>query len=279
MNHNPFKEHLEGIEIITNPWAQQPPWEEQNRYLQSDKNLEICKPFRLECERLSKVAAEYADQLQTWKDTLRQEVEYEEHSTKGEVLHRGFYCPSPIQDIVIGNSNRGRLLQRMTKRSKPTFKYGFNSKGEIILVDHINYEGISPSVEVILREGEKELGITFQIWKGMQQIIRVSECIYRDNRIVAYTDGHGDSFDPKRYVSNIRREEYTYANEGLDVVHMYEFNNYKATAPLLNHREYRFKHHDEGYLSCYAVIYHPKMTRSEPYWEGHVYDALIKRKV
>lgn len=34
-----------------------------------------------------------------------------EYGRGGEFFHRGYYCPSPILDIIVGNANRGKLIK------------------------------------------------------------------------------------------------------------------------------------------------------------------------
>lgn len=47
-----------------------------------------------------------------------------QYTIGGETLHRGYYCPSLIKDIVIGNCNRGRLVRNTKKAKKITYEYG-----------------------------------------------------------------------------------------------------------------------------------------------------------
>jgi len=277
MNNHSFEKLFEEFEIITNPWAKRQSWEEQKRYLRSNKNLEICKPYILECERLANVVKEYVPLLQTLKDKLNQEIATEEYSTGGEVLHRGFYCPSPIIDIVIGNSKRGRILQRMTQESKPTYKYGFNADGELILVTNIIYDINAIGTEIIIPNDNKEIGISFQDCCGERKIGRISECIYHDDQLVTYIEGAYCSFEDR--VFSLKKEEYLYPDKSLETAFMYFFTNDKVR-PILTHQEYRFKHDNEGYLLCYVSIDHPgSSSREEPFWNGQVYDVRIKRKV
>ena len=59
---------------------------------------------------------------------------YREYSKGGEGTHRGYYCPSPVIDLVIGNVSRGRLLKR-----RPAVNYDYiyylNEARQIIMVD------------------------------------------------------------------------------------------------------------------------------------------------
>ncbi len=39
----------------------------------------------------------------------------------GELMHRGYYCPSLIEDVVVGNTKRGRISKRTTSKAKEPF--------------------------------------------------------------------------------------------------------------------------------------------------------------
>jgi len=277
MDNHYFEKLFAGVTKIENPWVNRPSYEEQMKFLRSKENLEICRSFIAECQRLANAAKKYENQFQTLKDQLSKEIVLEKYSTGGEGLYRGYYCPSPIMDIVMRNCNRGRLLSRITKRSKPTFKYGFNVDGNLILATNFRYDIDAIGTEIILRDGKKETGISFQEWDGERRLEQLSESIYRDNRIISFINCFYLDYDNS--VSIYNREEYTYSNEGLGTAHMYRFSNHKGTFPILNHEEYRFKHDNDGYLSQFTVIEYPGSSmRTEPYWNGCVYDIRLKRK-
>ena len=285
MNNNFFEELFEECEYVASPMMQQETWEEQKKNLRSDKNLQICKSHQLESERLTNLLKQYESLLQTLKNELEPKVVAEEYAAGGEVLHRGFYCPSPIVDIVIGGANRGRLLNRMTQKSKPTYKYKFDAKAELLLVEALRYDIDAVATEVIVRGNGKEYGITWQNSKGECQPERISECTFHDGRMDTYIDGVYCAYEER--LLSFRKEEYFYSDMGLHIAHMYHFlqgsrhflEDFEEIGPSLIHQEYRFKHDDEGYLSEYAVICHPGSSiRTKPVWDGQVYSIKIKRK-
>ena len=245
------------------------------RYQRSDENRARCEPYAAECQRLAELAAAYGDQCRFLQDKLEKEVVREEHAIGGEVMHRGYYCPSPVQDIVIGNCNRGKLLKRMTVRSKPTYKYGFNADSELIIAYTISEVGIVP--EIIIRQDQTEIGIKFLENFGIQEI---SESIYRNGKIVSYIHAPYQPCLNSSYGSDVTqfiREDYTYSAKGLQTADFYDFLN--VNVPILTHWQYHFQHNDEGFLSSYTIAEYEKDTCKQPVWDGHVYDISIKRKV
>ena len=278
------EESFEKLLDIGNPSGENSrEYRKRMEFMRSKENLELCKPFIADCDRLAKIAMKYQDQCLTLKDQLSKEVTTEKYGIGGGMMYRGYYCPSPILDIVIGNINRGRLSKRIVEGKKDVFKYGFNVDNNLILVEFIpdvpKYVDVLDfiSTEVIIRDGETELGIVFKIWKGELRLEQLSESVYRNNRIVSFVYCCYSGFQNR--VDIYEKEEYVYSDEGLDFAHRYDFRNHE-TAPSLTHYEYRFKHDDEGYLSQYAVIEHPdSLRRKEPAWDGHMYDVKRKRKV
>ncbi len=128
-----------------------------------------------------------------------------EYSKGGEVLHRGYYCPSSIIDIVVGNLNRGRLLKY--NQSTPTFTFGFDAENRIVTVEN------EIGNEYIFYNGEKSIGICFY---EDSSIFRVSQCIYSNHRIKEYSV---IDYNPYvKQVSEYRREEYEYNDESLTVI-------------------------------------------------------------
>ena len=63
--------------------------------------------------------------------------------------------PSIIADIVVGGVKRGRLLRRVTTRSRPSFRYGFDADDRLI------YAESSFDREVIIRVGQTAVTLSF----------------------------------------------------------------------------------------------------------------------
>lgn len=239
------------------------------KYLRSEENKLSCQPYVHECQRLAEVANQYRDKCHLLYNELSSNVVKYEYSSGGEVLHRGYYCPSPILDIVVGNGNRGKLLKTLTAKSKPTYKYGFDSQNELVVVNVLHLD----ESEIIIRQGNTETGV----WFSKDFDINVlSESYYHNNQISSYIFCRYNSFE--NHVFDYRKEEYRYSAEGLEVADIFRFFNDKK-APILQHEQYHFQHDDEGYLSKYTVAEYDGEFVKDSMWQDHVYSARIKRKV
>ncbi|WP_169007344.1 hypothetical protein [Faecalispora jeddahensis] len=238
-------------------------------YLRSDENKNICKPFLLECQRFSDIARHYGGKSQALYEELISKVISEEYSTGGELLHRGYYCPSPILDIIVGNSSRGKILKRLTSKSKPTYRYRFDGNNNIIIINYIHLN----CDEIIIRKGELETGIAFSKDFGIHTL---SECNYCDSQITSYIYCLYDS--SKNSVVEYRKENYSYSEEGLEAVDIFKFLNSKSS-PILQHDQYHFQHDENGYLSKYTVINYEGEHVKPSAWDNHIFNITIQRKV
>ena len=179
-----------------------------------------------------------------------------EYARGGETIHRGYYCPSPVYDIIVGGASRGRLLKDMKHIKKnPDYTFGFNANNELIVIQNSFYR------EFIVRDQHTELSIIFSKYS----IEAITECRYVGNQIQSYIyclflEGKVDEY---------RKEEYSYGDEGLQFVDWYlfipmrihipkeitelVFDKGEEMSPIYSHEKYEFTHKD-GYLYQYKAI-------------------------
>lgn len=222
--------------------------------------------FILECKRLARIAEQYRGECNAIYERLQGEMVREEFAVGGEKIHRGFYCPSPIFDIVIGNANRGKLLKRLTARSKPTYKYSFDREGRLVIAECSSYK------EIIISRDGAEIGILFA---GSSHITAISECIYDGDKIQSYVFGLYD--EGEKCISEYNKEIYEYSENGLETVDWFRFTNYPGRQ-ILEHERYHFIHKD-GYLSQYTVVEYDGDVPKDSFYSNRVFDVRVKRLV
>lgn len=112
-------------------------------------------------------------------------IDTEKYNTvfsSGSNLYRGYFCPSPVEDIVIGKTKRGKLTKKLSKRGNSK-KYLFNENNELIAVLGYTDEKHN-STEAIINSGNIEHGVYY--FNDMLTIF--CECIYNENgQIIMYT--------------------------------------------------------------------------------------------
>ena len=97
-----------------------------------------CYSFLLEDSRellnmaLTVSKEEHEERMQKCKEL----VNTYQYAVGGELLHRGYYCPSPVKDIVMGNCNRGKMIKHPIKfEQKMMYEYGF-CDDQLLLIKH-----------------------------------------------------------------------------------------------------------------------------------------------
>ena len=242
-----------------------------SEYLKQQEKFNIIAKEKINIYKkdLTKIINEYKPDCKALYDDAVDKVIKSEFAVKGETLYRGYYCPSPILDIVVGNINRGKILKRVSVKSKPTYEYGFDDQGKLVLVKHLYNEEFdnigTESAEVILHRKNSIIGILINLDKGGEITIEaVSESIYDEqDRIESFSYGYiGEKGD----IYELSKEIYSYDNEGLKTseVYLYEGSGYSFY-------KYTFEHDSEGYLREYTA--EPSM------FSDNKYKVYLKRKV
>ena len=227
----------------------------------SNENLELKNIFKFECGKLSSIAKSYWPNCNIIYSDLLSKTSRREYSVGGELLDRGFYCPSPIRDIVTGNCPRGRLYKKLTSRCRPSYEYYFDENDKLILIHYL----YSDCVEFLDYKENTVVGITFS--KTHNNIVKVVECEYdNDGRIVSFIIGRSSYSDC--LINELEKELYFY-NNGLEETEIFHYLC-SEQSELLNYEKYKFYHDDEGYLVKYKPV--PSMLDLE-------YKVYVKRRV
>lgn len=132
--------------------------------------------------RLSGEVSEYiptlSDMLSSADNTLSGKILYSTDST----MYRGYFCPNPYQEKIVGNVKRGKLSEKK-KTGKHIHEYIFNFNNELIKVNEYK-NGEILSEEKITRQDNIEHSL---LWScGLLSVF--TECVYDgENRIKLFT--------------------------------------------------------------------------------------------
>ena len=161
------------------------------------------------CEELSKNLISCALQFQeVGNDRAYHELEVEKtEMCTGSDLHRGCYCPSPVFDLLIGNTNRGHILLKPTCRTRFSHKYYFGKKGELLYVDQPG------QTEYLVIEHDFRYGFSF----GEYGLCGVAMETFKDGRLLEYMRANISPFHLKKGIlmGDILYETYSYENSRL----------------------------------------------------------------
>lgn len=75
-------------------------------------------------------------------------------------LHRGYFCPSLVEDLLIGGVKRGRLIKKPDPDADSYFGYFFNQAGQLIKVEFYAFKKLNQT-EYLVYDGLKIYGIDF----------------------------------------------------------------------------------------------------------------------
>ena len=176
----------------------------------------------------------------------------EELGTKSKHLHRGVYCPSPVLDILITNSKRGKILIRPSERSNITNRYVYDKADRLIFTDNY-FDGKMASAEYLLYEDNTVYGVTV----GMSgRLVSISEEQYSEGRLESYLCAYYSGEKYNYYCRQLDCEKYGYDEQGLLDWDYYQIHyEWEAVAPsgFIKHDRYRFVRED-GWLKSFTRI-------------------------
>lgn len=236
--------------------------------------------MNLVCNELLEIASPYIDNYEQYYNKIQLMVSYTEVSTGGLTIPRGYYCPSPIIDIVIGNVNRGKILKKPSKRSHITYRYGFDIQGKLVSVCKEEIEVKTKHKEFIVRNGNTELGIGFCEYKGLElepEVTDITYCTYHgDGKIRSFT--FGQYIADECHVNNVQKEDYVYSSQGLLAADVQLYFEWEKKVSYRNSR-YHFFHDENGYLTKYSVQESYGVPLNAERVRSHFYDVTVKRKI
>ena len=210
------------------------------------------------------------------KNRLAEKVDYYTPLLKDlRELAVKYYCPSPVDDLIIGGCRRGKLLKRITKRTNPEREYLFDSNNRLVAVNSL-LDWKAVRTEVLIYEDNLVTGINIDNYDN--SIIKLSECIYdSDNKIKSFLTASVSSNKATRTkIDEIELEKYSYDESGLneaEIISYYESdkvieniikksfeNNLTLEAKLglpdcdTSYEHYIFHHDNDGFIDRYKLI-------------------------
>ncbi len=214
-----------------------------------------------EFNKIIKIIEEYSSKCESIITELSTKVVYEQYGVGGKCLHRGYFCPSRIIDVITGNINRGKIKKNI---NKPDFTFGFDRNNKLVLVKQENI------YEFIIYQDDNEIGITVL---DDFKITAISYCKYATDRICEYTFCLYDPY--KKQIIEINKEIYSYSENKMEV-DWFRFFDINSLQNLVNEK-YVFNLVD-GYLSTY-MIQKIDNNKTSAYSNSDVFRVKLKRQV
>lgn len=182
---------------------------------------------------------------------------------QASLLHRGFYDPSPVDDIIIGNAKRGKLLKRLSPRSKDYIVFCFDDQGRMIMVKKF-WNGKQCYTEYLQHQNDQVFGVCININGEITEIVHEN---YDCQRIACYRKV---LYSKSEGIISVGEEYYFYDEQGLKAceVHTFFQNPFEGGKWIDNQNNYEFER-ENGYLSQYVCTTEKMKT---------VYQVYVERK-
>ena len=201
------------------------------------------------------------NQMAAYQETA---VHHEEYAVQSKYIHRGYYCPSPIFDLIVGRTKRGKLLKRRTARSRIAYRYVFCDAERIHYVERFCENG-TRIPEYLVYDGDCVYGFTVEDGK----LTEITKEVYENGQIVRFLYFRPSIGEKGFELTELHQEYYFYDDLGIvgcefqDMYYVLEF--------IINNR-FQFRRQD-GYL----VDYVETDSDGTPIPGGPVYTPGIKR--
>lgn len=226
-------------------------------------------------QRLFELYDKYLYRYDELREKALAETRYTEYAKGGETLHRGYYCPSPVYDLIVGNANRGRLLKR-----RPVVNYDYiyylNKARQIIMVDDFatweNGRKTLYTREFIFHGENVETSVEYKLdwFLGYIHMYSASLCDYDAGKLRTYKRLIMDTYcrdDGSFYTDKdsflFQAEDYEYDESGLMCKFVWgEQLSFKEKtrsgkfkpAGYTQDYAYRLFHNEDGFLYAYKSL-------------------------
>lgn len=195
---------------------------------------ELIHEYQSYIDHLLALAANYENRYVQLEQQLLQNSIQVEYASGGECIHRGFLCPSPILDKVVGGCNRGQLIKKPRINIKNYYAYHFNDNNKLIGVEKYANSSCYEK-EFIIEVGRTVYGINYRTVNPLISLISMET--YDENQdLKHYITVMPDTFTGK-HQHNIRTSEkfvYNKTNQLKKVILVLEGN---PSLLILNKKE------------------------------------------
>lgn len=227
------------------------------------------------CMHLEKKAISFIGKHDKIFEEINGQVNDFKYGKGGCLIHRGYFCPSPIRDVIIGNAKRGRLLRQHRSTDIIDYKYGFDSNKMLRMIVYIQKR----KNEFVFYDNSTELSV---VYDKNNNVAQVSECIYAFGKIISYAMGLFDEYTKR--IREFYCENYIYSLDGIskaDICTLYpklDLDMFSANT-YYSHQVFHFEHDIDGYLSSYSESIFDENQGVFLRNQSHKNEVSVKRKV
>lgn len=203
----------------------------------------------------------YSNQYNDLLLRARENTVKTQYGIGGAVLWRGYYCPSPVIEIVITNVKKGRLSNKPVNNAD--FMYCFNKENNLCMVDFLHLK----QQEFIIDNGNSQFSL---LMSSMDGIVFICKIIYDSSgKILSFL-----VCSPNEKHGLLNKEEYSYENNLVSEMRMFQLVYGKTN--FMTHNKFVFQHDDKGFITSYLT----EELKNDQYWGwGNYLKPRVKKKV
>lgn len=234
--------------------------------------MELLENFYEKDKYFKSLYNSYKNKLDYFYDKAKKQVVRKEYARGGETIHRGFYCPSPVQDIIVGNCKRGKLVKK--PRKIPDYEYWFDDNNHLILVEQIcTYNIKIPStIELLFYNDIAVNSILYQENKFDSeeefQISFLTKCIYENGLIKNYD--FASVFNPLQdhaeICCEIETENFEYDDK---LLVSSTLESYNFDVKILSQNKYFYNYDGNRKMISYTTEEYDNGKRISSIWDNH----------
>lgn len=195
----------------------------------------------------------YKEKLDYYYNCAKNEIIRKEYGRGGATIHRGFYCPSPVLDKIVGNCKRGKLIK--LPRKKPDYEYWYDQKERLILVKKTNpeNENITPEIEILFYNSNSVDSIIYQKSisdsQTLYDVLMLTKCLFEHDKIISYDHTNINDFSDN-VCYEIETENYEYKDSRLISSTL---ENYRPDENYLSQSQFFYNYDSNGKMSSYTT--------------------------
>ena len=110
-----------------------------------------------------------------------------EYGSGGYVVTRGYYCPNLYETFTVGGCNRGKILKRLTKKSKVSYEFCYVDNAMTMVKEYHDdpYSKKIGGIEFIERQGDIELGLYFTVVDDkIEKLLLINLSQFGDDKLI-----------------------------------------------------------------------------------------------
>ena len=220
------------------------------RTYQKAEYQENIAPFIAEVAELEEQTKQYRVSYAQEFEKAKQTVVRTEYGTGSIYLSMGFYHPDPVVELVTINVKRGRILKKITEKSKPSHIYGFNEKNQLVTVERPADPEIGiQHKEVILNQGDQIWCLSYGERPGLLRLSTIEQFVFRQGRLCKRSKAV--LYDPKK-LTDVEISTFSYSEKGIDErtrTQIMLSGSLHQCTPRVSRSAERFVHDEQGVVS------------------------------